>query len=128
MFHDVTLAKQQREELLGNIEEIETLLLADAFTKDLRTKSVSELAAKWLPGYEELSDATLFCLPQSKDASLREATRRLYKDWMSDVVEDQRTVVERMTKRAGELAAIGKSQSLFRGAFLHKLDVEVSAA
>ncbi len=128
MFHDVSLAKQEREELLRKVEEIDTILLADAFAKDLHTKSVPELAGKWLPGYEELSDSTLFCLLQSKDASLREATRRIYKDWAADGAEDAGTVVERMTKRAAALAAAGRSRSLLRGAFLHRLGTQAVAA
>lgn len=116
MLHDVTLAKQERQELLRKVEELDMFILADAFANDLRTKSVSELAAKWLPGYEQLREATIFCLPQSKDTSPREATWRIYLDWVSGAAGDGRTVVERMKRRAEELAAAGRSRSLFRGA------------
>ncbi len=128
MLDVVKLAKEQREELLRTIEEIDAILLPEAFAKDLRTKSVAELAADWLPGYEQLAGANVLCLPQSKEASLREAIRRVYMPQQADTAEDGRSAVARMKQRAEELAAAGRSRSLFRGAFLDTSELQVAAA
>ncbi|MDH3668112.1 MAG: hypothetical protein OEN23_14385 [Paracoccaceae bacterium] len=128
MLDVVELAREQREELLRKIEEVDTILLPEAFAKDLQTKSLAEIAADWLPGHEQLSSANVVCLPQPKEASLHDAIRRVYKPQQTDAAKDERTVVARMTQRAEELAAAGRSRSLFRGAFLNTSDIQVAAA
>lgn len=127
MHDNVKLAMEQREELLRKLEEIDTSIMSAAFEKDLKTKSLAELVAQWLPGYEQLSKAREFDPPQSKESSLREAIRRAQEPRRSKDADDKSTIVERMKKRAAELT-VPTGRSLFRGAFQNTADIGAVAA
>lgn len=127
MLDNVKLAMEQREELLRKLEEIDTSIMSAAFEKDLKTKSLSELVAQWLPGYKQVSKTGATCLQQTTEASLREAIRRAYNPSQFKDADDRSTIVERMKRRAAVLT-VPAGRSLFRRAFQNSSDIAAVAA